>query len=82
MSEPKITKDAEAELYRQEKAAIDQFVAFIARWPQYRKHAACAKLGSAVAMADMVGEDAEGFIAKLRATHPERPDGLEPPELQ
>lgn len=54
------------------------FCAIVERWPNFRKQVAVAVLGMAVASADSMGVDVEGFIRELRARFP-KPDVLVPP---
>lgn len=70
MTEPKITPQAEAEWLDEEKRHTAAFVAFIQRWPHFRREAAFGLLGSAVAAVDMMGGDVEGFVAELRRRQP------------
>jgi hypothetical protein len=52
--------------------------ALIEAYPDLRSSIACAFLGAAVATADTMGVDVEGFIASLRKRY-EKPDVLVPP---
>lgn len=47
------------------------------RWPNFRGHIASYQLGAAIGLADMMGEDVEGFIAHLRAQVP-KPSPIAP----
>lgn len=65
--------ECEAEAERQ----IDAFKRLVTRWPNFRKHIAYAFLGPVIANVDMMGGDAEGFLAKVRRQFP-RPTPIEP----
>jgi hypothetical protein len=60
--------ELEAEFYAETKRHLDAVVALIGRAPAFKRHFACGMLGKAIALADSVGADADGFIAHLRAT--------------
>lgn len=60
-------------------ADTDRFVALVNQFPEYRRHIAYAMLGSAIAVADSMGCDVEGFLVKLRE-HAPKPDVLFPPQ--
>ena len=79
MSEPKISVGAAHELVRESRRQIAAFASFVHRYPQFRKHAACAALGTVVALADSVGEDAEGVIANFRKNFHEKLPPIVPP---
>lgn len=81
MTEPAMPPEVAAEWMKEEARHTDAFVAFVRSWPQFRKHAASALLGSAVATADLMGVDAEAFIRDLRARYP-KPSSMRPPEQQ
>lgn len=68
---------AHAALVAEHDRALNAFTGFVSRWPQFRKHAALALLGAAVATVDTVGGDAEAFVASLRAHEPKAPPLLE-----
>ena len=70
--------DAEAALLPHADAFFVEFTRFVGRFPNLRREAAYVLLGHAVAACDMMGADAEGFIAQLRKTHP-KPSPLVPP---
>jgi hypothetical protein len=70
--------EAVEEFKAHEKIVLDSFIRFITKWPSYRKHAAIALLGGAVAQCDMMGADADGFLKALREREP-RPAPLVPP---
>ena len=70
--------DVELALLPHADAFVAELVRFVGRWPNLRREAAYVLLGHAVAVCDMMGADAEGFIASLRKTHP-KPNALVPP---
>ena len=74
-----LPEEAQAELNAENDRATAAFVRFIQRWPNYRQAAAIAQLGVAVALVDMMGEDAEGFIQELRRRRPKATPIRPPP---
>lgn len=58
--------DLEARMIAEERRHREVLVALAEKYPNYRKHVACGRLGAAIAMADMWGVDVEGFLANLR----------------
>ena len=78
MTEPKMPPEVEAEWKLEESRHIGAFVRTCARWPNFRLSFAYALLGSAVAMVDSMGGDADGFLRNLRAQEP-KPAPMLPP---
>lgn len=75
---PKMPREGEQEWVREIDRASKFFVSFVERWPNFRRHAAFGLLGNAIAIADTMGLDVEGFLAELRRRHA-RPDVMAPP---
>jgi ABC-type transporter Mla maintaining outer membrane lipid asymmetry permease subunit MlaE len=59
-------------------ASLDGVVALIQKFPQDRADIAVILLGGAIAIADTMGVDVEGFLTELRRTTT-KPDVLVPP---
>lgn len=77
MNEPKMPAEIDTKFREAESRFIRDLVALLDRHPQFRKSFAYGRLGGAVAFADKMGCDVEGFLAHLRATQ-EKPPVLVP----
>ena len=67
MAEDRMAPEAQAEWYADEDVHIKRMSQWLARWPNFRRHAAYVQLGAAIAFADLIGIDVEDFVKKLRA---------------
>jgi hypothetical protein len=77
MTEPLMPDEAKAEVLEETRRHLAAFVRLIGKWPNFRRHVACGFLGAAIAEADKIGVDVEGFLAHIRAKEP-RPAVLAP----
>lgn len=62
--------EAREEWEQEEKRSLAVLVAFVNRWPNFRRHVACARLGAAIADADVMGVDVEAFLNAVRRLEP------------
>ncbi len=74
MTQKEVYRECQAESGRQ----LQWFAAIVLKHPEFRRHVAFALLGSAIALADMVGIDVEAWLAELRRREP-KPPILVPP---
>jgi hypothetical protein len=79
MTEPKMPIALEMAFKDEEQRHIKVVVRLIAKWPNFRLSFAYGLLGAAIAHVDMLGGDADGFMANLRATT-QKPEPLAPPK--
>jgi hypothetical protein len=74
-------EEAQSAVYDEIDREAQAFTAFVRQWPDYREHAACAILGAAIGLADVMGVDVEGYLAKLREMEP-KPGIMRPPSAE